>query len=263
MAFKAHFLNVGCADCTIFEIGNYIVVIDCGYRKTGNGVSKPTDIYDYLKNVIGTTQINLLIVSHPHHDHYIAMEDMLGKITVGKFWGSPYKRRHDDPSLSLEDWNTYNRLKAQFVPDPNKRFACIEGANASFSDCEFRVLGPKKIINDNPSRDCHDGCLVISVSSPANKFIICGDASDSELDQVRESWKLTNCTILRASHHGSENGANVEFIKAVTPEVTIISTKSGFFENLPSNIAIQRYQNYSKHVYRTDLKGTITAILKI
>lgn len=45
MAFKAHFLNVGCVDCTIFEIGNDPVVIDCDCRQFSNSISKPISIY--------------------------------------------------------------------------------------------------------------------------------------------------------------------------------------------------------------------------
>lgn len=55
MAFKAHFLNVGCADCTIFEIDNHVVVIDCGYRRVGNGIFKPTNIANYLIQTIRKT----------------------------------------------------------------------------------------------------------------------------------------------------------------------------------------------------------------
>lgn len=263
MAFKAHFLNVGCADCTIFEIGNDVVVIDCGYRQFNNAGSKPTNILDYLKYEIGKTYIDLFIVSHPHHDHYLGMEELIGNVTVAEFWSSPYKRRHGDDSLSLDEWNEYCSLKEKLVPDPNKRFTCIKDARKTLSGCEFVVLGPRKDININETRECHDACLVIWVSSPANKFIICGDSSDSQLDQITSDWKLLDCTVLRASHHGSDNGANLEFIKAASPRDTIISTKSGIFGNLPSETAIQRYKQHSKNVFRTDADGTCTAPLVV
>jgi beta-lactamase superfamily II metal-dependent hydrolase len=264
MAFKAHFLNVGCADCTIFEMDNDIVVIDCGYRRFGYGVSKPTNIYDYLKVVIGKTFIDLLIITHPHHDHYLAMEDLIGKVTVAKFWGSPYQRRYGDDSLSVDDWNEYTRLKERLIPDANSRYTCTKGAEAIFSGCKFVVLGPRKEINQDDTRKCHDGCLVIWISTPANKFAVCGDASDSELDQIRVDWDLSSCTVLRASHHGSINdGANLEFIKAVSPRDTIISTESGVFDNVPSSVAIQRYKSYSKKVFRTDTDGTCTTQLVV
>lgn len=263
MAYKAHFLNVGCADCTIFEIGNDVVVIDCGYRRFSNGVSKPTSIYNYLKDVIGKTYIDLLIISHAHHDHYLGMEELIGKVTVSEFWGSPYERRYDDNSLSYEDWKEYCSLKERLVPDLNRRFTCTKNTRKTLSGCEFVVLGPPKDVNTNETRECHDACLVIWVQSPANNFIICGDASDSELEQIRFGWKLSEGTVLRASHHGSLNGANLEFIKAVSPRDTIISTQSGIFENVPSNTALQIYKNNSEKVFRTDVNGTCTTSLNV
>lgn len=261
VAFKAHFLNVGCADCTIFEMDNDLVVIDCGYRRSGTGVSKPTNIANYIKNTIGKTYIDLLIISHPHHDHYLDMEDMIGKFTIAEFWGSPYQRRHGDNSLALDDWNEYVDLKNKLIPDNQKRFICSKGTRKKFSQCEFLVMGPRDTLKSNETRECHDGCLVIWVSSPANNFLICGDASDSELDEVKADWKLSGCNVLRASHHGSENGANLEFIKAVSPRDTIISTQSGFFDNLPSGTALQRYRNNSQKVFRTDIDGTCSTPL--
>ncbi len=263
MAFKAHFLNVGCADCTIFEIGNDLAVIDCGYRQFSNGVSKPTSIYNYLKNVIGKTYIDLLIITHPHHDHYLGMEELIGKVTVAEFWGSPYKRRHDDNSLASDEWHEYTQLKEKLVPDSNKRFTCTSDVRKKLSYVEFVVLGPRKDVNSNETRECHDACLVIWVHSPANNFIICGDASDSQLNQIRHDWKLSNCSVLRASHHGSINGADLEFLKAASPRDTIISTQSGIFDNVPSNTALQRYKSNSEKVFRTDTDGTCTTPLVV
>jgi len=263
---KAHFLNVGCADCTIFEINgdneDYCIMVDCGYRRTGNKVYKPTNIYNYLLNEIGTMYIDLLIITHPHHDHYIGMHDLLlGGITVGEFWGSPYKRRYGDNSLSLEDLKEYNNLKAKLVPNNNNRYVVSKSVKKTFSNCNFTILGPRKVISSIPTRECHDACLVVWASTPSNSILICGDASDSELEQIRSDWKLGSCLILRASHHGSINGADLKFIKEVSPLETIISTKSKIFQNLPSAFAMQRYRSKSTFVRRTDLNGTRIAKL--
>ncbi len=262
MAYKAHFLNVGCADCTIFEIGDDVVMIDCGYRKIGDNVLKPTNIFEYLTDVMGKTEIDLLIITHAHHDHYIGTEDLIGEVVVHKLWDSPYKRRHGDNSLSSEEWNSYKSLREKLVPEKSMRFICYEGAKANFAEVEFKVIAPSRDLNNNDTRECHDGCLVISVSSPSNKFIVCGDASGSELEDIISRWSISNCSILRTSHHGSINGASLDFIKEASPNVSIVSTASGIYDNVPSQTALQRYRNYSNNVIRTDTNGTITAKLK-
>lgn len=262
MAFKAHFLNVGLADCTIFEMDNDLVMIDCGYRRIGAGVSKPTNILYYLKHVIGNAYIDLLVISHPHHDHYLGIEDLVGNVIVARFWGSPYQRQRDDNSLATDEWNEYSKLVQKLVPDVGKRVTLTKGQSATYSGCTFHVLGPRNEVNSSPTRECHDASLVVWVGTPANNFIVCGDASDSELDLVRADWKLGDCQVLRASHHGSINGANLAFIKAVDPRDTIISTKSGIIDNIPHSTALQQYKDHSTNVFRTDVSGTCTTPLK-
>jgi competence protein ComEC len=244
-------------------MGNDLVVIDCGYRQFSSGVSKPMSILDYLKYEVRKTYIDLLILSHPHHDHYLGMEELIGNVIIGEFWGSPYKRRYGDNSLSLDEWKEYCKLKEDLVPDLNRRYVCTKNAQKTFSGCLFVVLGPHKNVNVNETRECHDACLVIWVSTPANNFIICGDASDSQLEQIRGYWNLSDCTVLRASHHGSINGANLDFIKSTSPRDTIISTQSGIFDNIPSNTALQRYRSNSQNVFRTDVNGTCTTPLVV
>jgi beta-lactamase superfamily II metal-dependent hydrolase len=262
MAFKAHFLSVGCADCTIFEMDNDLVMVDAGYRRFPNGVSKPTNIRSYMRDVIGKAYIDLLIVSHAHHDHYLGFEDLIGYATVARFWGSPYQRRYGDNSLSLDDWNEYCALRDRLVPDASRRSTPYKDEAIAFSGCTYRVVGPRSNVNASDTRECHDACLVTWANTPANNFIVCGDASDSELDQIRRDWNLSSCSVLRASHHGSVNGADLEFIKACSPRDTVISTKSGIFDNVPSPVALQRYQAHSQKVLRTDVNGTCTTPLR-
>lgn len=264
MAFRAHFLNVGLAACTIFEMDDYVVMIDCGYRKAQNGIIKPMSIGDYLVKTVRKKKIDLMLVTHPHHDHYLGIEDLLDKgVTVAEFWGSHYKRRQGDSSVDKNDWDEYHRLRDAITPE-GKRFVCYKHPDhmRTFGGCTFRILGPRKEVNESDTRECHDASLVVWVSSPANNFIISGDASDSELDLVQQDWKLAGCSILQASHHGSINGAKEEFIKGASPRETVISTQAGIIQSLPDDGALKLYAKYSKKVLRTDKDGTMTAPLK-
>lgn len=215
-----------------------------------------------MRDTIGKNFIDLLIVTHPHHDHYLGMEDLAGEFTIAEFWGSPYSRRESDQSITVNDWNEYHDLRDSLVINDQKIFICSKGARKTFSGCEFIVLGPRNTVNYSDTRECHDASLVVWVSTPANNFLICGDASDSELNEVMSDWIVKDCDVLHVSHHGSKNGANLDFIKTVSARDTIISTQSGIFKNLPCSKTLQWYQLYSSEVFRTDLMGTlITPIL--
>lgn len=84
-----------------------------------------------------------------------------------------------------------------------------------------------------------------------------GDASDQSLEEVCDFFNLKNRHVLHASHHGSLNGAYLDFIKKTNPNYTIVSTKSGVHNNMPDSAAMQRYRSHTKKaVRRTDIDGT-------
>jgi hypothetical protein len=86
-------------------------------------------------------------ISQPHHDHYLGMEELIGKVSISEFRGSPYERRRDDNSLSWDEWREYCNLKEKLVPNVNSRFTCSKGVQKILSDCTFFVLGPHQEIN--------------------------------------------------------------------------------------------------------------------
>lgn len=246
------FLQVGCGDCSVLSIGSKIIMVDC-YESNDYGVN----IIDYVP---ANSTIDLLILTHPHYDHFLGIEKLIANnITVKEIWGSPYERRYGDHSLEYDEYKKYQSLVEKLnakVYTPTRK----EGIYDTIEGYDFYILNPVSNINSIDTRELHDACLVVSIqkqSSTKDKTIFCGDVSDWALDKVIEKYDVGGTNILHASHHGSINGANLDFIKAVSPNYTIISTKSGVHENVPHSTAIQRYKSYTtKSVKRTDTDGT-------
>ena len=250
MSDKYYFLNVGCADCTIMKIGSKTVMVDC---RKGNLDQGEADFLDYIPR----NRIDVLILTHAHYDHFTGIRELLdNQINVGEVWESNYERRHGDPNVEYDEWQEYNslvsKLKAK-VYHPTKStdiFDTVGGAT-------FQFYNPSRNINDREDRHIHDACLVFTVRKGNMSVTFTGDASDWALERVTNSFYLKKKHILHASHHGSINGAYLEFIKAINPSYTIVSTKAGVYSNLPSNTALQRYKKYTRlAVRRTDVDGT-------
>lgn len=265
MPFKAHFLNVGCADCTILELGKHIVMIDCGYKKRSDSDSGYNNILGYLIRNIGRSRIDLLIITHPHRDHFSGLKELFKRqprIRIGEFWESPYKRRREDNSLPLDEWKEYRDLRDWYIAR-SKTHTVYSNSSDSFKDlsgCKLQILGPNIEVNENEGRNCHDASLVVWISTFNYNLIFCGDASNSELDEVMVDWDISKCNILHASHHGSDEGANVRFIQMASPRLTIVSTEEDIHQNLPSQDALGLYAQYSEHVWRTDEQGSAIVI---
>jgi len=261
---RYHFVNVGFGDCTILEYKNPInteskvIMIDCGW---GYSKQSETNVAKYLKNEVGIPWIDVLIITHPHYDHFYGMKDILDeKLLVLEIWGSPYQRRFGDSSLNLDEYNEYLALQESFKALGTKSYTVSSWySQAITASAQLTILGPIKTINEDAGREVHDGNIVVRIAEGKDTLIVCGDASDKNLQTIMaEKFNLAGCNILRASHHGSINGADLNFIKATKQDKkTIISTKAGVKQGVPDSTALKRYGDYSANVLRTDIKGHI------
>jgi len=250
MPDKYYFINVGCADCTVLLLGDKVVMVDC---HQGNTEDSEEDILDFIPN----KKVDVLILTHQHYDHFDGIQTLINnKIEVSEIWESCYQRRHGDNSVKYDEWKDYIKLtlalNAKFYQPVRSSddFDVVGGAH-------FQFLNPPEDINDNDTRKLHDASLVFVMRKGNDSILFTGDASDSALEDVFNTFKLKKKHILHASHHGSINGANLNFIKSVNPNYTIISTKSGVYKNVPHPRALQRYKLYTvKKVRRTDVDGT-------
>lgn len=123
----------------------------------------------------------------------------------------------------------------------------------------FWMLGPQAEIASSETRELHGACLVFRADCAQRTCTFTGDTSDRNLNWIGQNTANICNDILHASHHGSMNGADLDFIKACNAKFTVVSTESGIHENVPDPAALKRYKgNTAQKVYRTDVDGALT-----
>lgn len=250
---KVHFLDVGCGDTSIIETYNNTYLIDC------------YNIQDYSHLLPNNKEIKALFITHQHYDHFLGMQYLLdNNYNVEYLILSPYKRRYGDNSVELDEWNDFKSFVKQLKNNGTKKIYIPyrqDDFNSPWWDIDgltFYMLGPDISISDSDTRELHDASLVFHVKMGNRRCLFTGDASDTSLEWIADNTKDICNDILHASHHGSINGANLNFIKKANAEYTIISTKSGVHSSVPHSTALQRYKKYtSNKVYRTDIDGSL------
>jgi hypothetical protein len=63
---------------------------------------------------------------------------------------------------------------------------------------------------------------------------------------------------LKVGHHGSKYATSENFLKAVRPEVALVSDAENNRYGHPSQAALERLKSAGVKLYRTDLQGEIT-----
>ena len=251
---KIHFLNVGCANTTIIETSNYTILVDCCKR-----------IESYTEFLPKNKKIKAIFITHQHYDHFDGLEYLINNnYEIEYFVYSPYERRYADNSVQYDEWQDFIKLKNKIEEKGAKiykpyRQEKFDSSWWTVDGLKIYMIGPEKDIATGDTRELHDASLVFLVNAGDRNITFTGDASDKLLNWIANNTNNYCGDILHASHHGSINGADLDFIKNANAKYTVISTKSGVYSSVPDGTALQRYRNHTKEeVYRTDTFGSVT-----
>ena len=245
-----HCLNVGCADASVIITDVSTFLVDC------------QDIGDHSHLLPSNKTLRGVFITHQHGDHYTGLEYLRNEgYAIQYLIYSPYERRYCDSSITIEEWNEFEDHRNYFAGQGTKLYKPYRQDNWEspywkVDGLKFWMLGPKKSTATSEARELHDACLVFRADLGARKCTFTGDASDANLADVATINNICD-DILHASHHGSLQGANLEFIKNCNAQYTLISTASGKYDNVPHPTALKRYEDNTAHdVRRTDVDGS-------
>lgn len=249
---KAIFLDVGCADTSIIISGSSHYLVDC------------YDPAAYVQHLPNNKNISALFITHQHRDHFSGMGYLADNgYSIDYLICSPYERRYGDNSVEYDEWQEFKGYRDYFVSKGTKLYMPYRQENFDKawwqpSGLSIWMLGPAKSIATSDTRELHDASLVFHVKMGDRKCLFTGDASDTNLNYIAKNTSNICNDILHASHHGSINGADLDFIKGCSAKHTVISTRSGVHDSVPHPTAMQRYSNHTENVYRTDVDGTLS-----
>jgi competence protein ComEC len=242
---KVTFLDVSQGESILVEFpGTTKMLID------GGGVLK--DTFDIGENVVspflwrkGIKKIHYLVLTHPHPDHANGLKAVARNFKIGEFWEGYSVLENETYTLLL------NSLGSTI---PKKRM--FRDNHTTIKDVLIRFIHPPKR-NSFLDYVHNDHSLVMHISYGSSSFLLTGDIGKEVENKLVEHNTPLKSHVLKSPHHASDSSSSSRFLKAVNPEIVIISVGKGNRYGLPNNDVLARYSDLGARVYRTDIHGAV------
>ena len=189
------------------------------------------DNYDNLISYFkgnNTFEIDILLITHFHTDHYGELEDLINKLNIKKVY----------LNTDYEGITNYQVINEGY---------CFECGTS-----KFQVLSA-----DTSDENENNNSIVLYGLIGGDKYLFTGDIEEKIEKEIVDKYNLS-IDVLKVAHHGSKTSSIEGFIQETSGQIAIISVGKNNSYDLPDKNVIKLLETYNYQVFRTDESGSIT-----
>lgn len=230
---EIHFIDVGQGDCTLIDVGEVEVLVDCGKA------NQSTDVMEYISPYVDG-DLDYFVATHPDDDHIGGAVGILRFFTVDTII---------DSGAIKDTYTYYNYMEEvenqgiHLMEDEDTAFSLGEGATLQLIE-----TGDGNIDVNEDSVVCVFRCGEISV-------LLTGDMGVDTEEKTLS--KFPKVDVLKAGHHGSAYSTGSAFLQKTRPDYVIISAGKDNEYGHPAPETLKRIGDIGAISYSTIDKGTI------
>lgn len=234
-ALRIAVLDVGQSECILLSLGERHMLID-----TGSAVAQDALVGELAAR--GVENLELIVLTHPHEDHYGNLRLLLETHTVGALI---LPQRESEELGYRIACNTAQRLCV-----PTKKLS--DGDMFALDELRFEVLCgvPEDVEGNNSSS-------VLRVQFGTCVLLFMGDAELAAEQALLARDVSLKCDFLKVGHHGSNTASSRAFLTACAPSVAAISCGKDNDYGFPHREVLEGLAAIGAAVFRTDTAGSL------
>ncbi len=194
--------------------------------------------------------IDLIILTHPEHDHYFGLFEVLKRYEVENILWTGIVRENNE-------WEEWDKL----IKEEGAEIKIAEaGQKIILSKSFIEVLHPFENLEGQEFKGCNDTSVVAHLFFGNISFLFTGDIGKGvEAKLVKQDVDLDS-DILKVCHHGSKTSSSLKFLEAVSPKIAIIQVGKDNQYGHPHPDVLARLKEFGIQVLRTDINGDVKIV---
>jgi len=198
--------------------------------------------------------IDLVVLTHPEHDHYGGLLEVLKRYKVENVLWTGIIR----DTAEYREWQKLIKEEGAdvFIAQAGQN---IELARNDIANLE--VLYPFESLEGQEMKDSNNTSVITKLVYGESSFLFTGDIYQSvERELLNLVKQRLESDVLKVGHHGSKTSSAEEFIEKVAPEIAVIQAGRDNSYGHPHEITLATLEKYGINILRTDLDGDIKII---
>ncbi|MBK7578635.1 MAG: DNA internalization-related competence protein ComEC/Rec2 [Myxococcales bacterium] len=245
-------LDVGQGDSLLVDLPDGSLMLVDGGGFVGSPVDPGKSVIAPLLRVRRRRRVDVVVLSHPHPDHFGGLASALERVEVGELWDTGQGEREGAGPVYRQ---LLAGLRSRGVSVLRPAELC--GESRAFGAALVRVLAPCP--DFVPGRGQNDNSLVVSLALGAHRALLLGDAEREEEEElVARFGRGLRADLLKLGHHGSRTSSSASLLGAVGPSYAAISCGVRNRFGHPHAQTLEAVAARSIHTLRTDLHGGLS-----
>jgi len=232
-----YFLDVGQGDSELIKLpGNVKILIDGGPDKK---------VLNSLANTLSPSDryIDIISLSHSQLDHFSGLISVVERYKVGAFV-------YNGEDGEGEAWKEFIGI----IKDKNIPIIVLRGGDSiNYKDNKLVFLSP--VGEPDKKSELNDTALVSELISSGIKTLFTADVGFDVENYLVKKYDL-DVDILKVGHHGSKYSTGTDFLRQITPDISIIEVGKNTYGH-PTKETLNKLLGIGSSIYRNDDRGTV------